>query len=122
MDKVKLNTAAERFDVHPRTILRALSDEVNVYWNTDFDPFIDLTMLANSYSMSSRVLVRVIQGRDRLLKPSEAAGELKVPPRTFRWRKYKAAARKGGIVRYSRSQIINEHLLRWDQEGKFLSI
>ena len=117
MEKVKLNTAADRFEVHPRTILRALSDQVNVYWNTDFNPHIDVNLLASAYSMDARILVRVFQGRDSLLKPTEASRQLKVPPRTFRWRRYKAAARKGGIVRYSRSQVINEHLLKWDHEG-----
>lgn len=122
MKTVRLKTAAEKFKVHPRTILRALSDEVNVFWGENFNPKIDVTLLANSYSMSEKTLLRVLYARDTLLKPSEAASELKVRPRTFRWRKYRSAAHKGGIVRYSHSQIINEHLLKWDTEGTFLDI
>ncbi len=122
MKTILLSTAAKRFEVHPRTILRALSDSVNVYWNEDFNPKIDVTLLSNSYSMNEKVLLRVLYGKDSLLKPVAAAAEIKVPARTFRWRKYQAAARHGGIVRYSRSQIINEHLLKWDAEGKFLDI
>lgn len=122
MKTTTLNKAAACFNVHPRTILRALSDKVNVYWNDDFNPNIDITVLANSYSMNEKVLLRVLAGRDVLLKPDQAAKELKVPPRTFRWRKYHAAARKGGIVRYSRSQIINEHLLRWEHDEDLSNI
>lgn len=122
METVLLNTAAKKFEVHPRTILRALSDSVNVYWNDDFNPKIEVTSLAYAYSMNRTVLVRVLCGKDTLLKPIAAAAEIKVPARTFRWRRYHAAARHGGIVRYSRSQVINEHLLKWDIEGSFLDI
>ncbi len=122
MKTVLLNTAARRFGVHPRTILRALSDATNVYWNEDFNPKLDVTLLANSYSMQEKILLRVLYGKDLLMKPVDAASELKVPTRTFRWRKYQAAARHGGIVRYSRTQIVNEHLLKWDAEGTFLDI
>jgi hypothetical protein len=122
MTTTSLNEAAKAFSVHPRTIIRAIEDRENVYWNEGFDPDLDLTVLANAYSMQKEVLSRALKGTDTLLKPVEAARELKVPPRTFRWRRYKVAARKGGIVRYSRSQIVNEHLLRWDAEGTFLQI
>lgn len=120
MQTIRLNKAAETFKAHPRTILRALSDEVNVFWNNEFNPLVDVTMLANSYSMNEKTLVRVLLGKDDLLKPGEAATTLKVPARTFRWRKYRAAARKGGIVRYSYAQLVNEHLSRWDEHGTFL--
>ncbi len=120
MQTIRLNRAAERFKAHPRTILRALSDEVNVFWNEEFNPLIEVTMLANSYSMNETVLIRVLRGKDDLLKPGEAASKLKVPARTFRWRKYHAAARKGGIVRYAYSQLVNEHMSRWDEHGTFL--
>ncbi len=122
MKSVRLNTAAHRFEVHPRTILRALSNEVNVFWSEGFDPLLDVNMLADAYSMNYKVLMRIFHNTDTLLKPVAAAHELKVPPRTFRWRGYRAAARHGGIVRYSRSQIINEHLLKWDTEDKVLDI
>lgn len=107
-----LNNAAVHFRVHPRTIVRALSDKINVFWNEDFNPLISVTALANAYSMNEKLLIRVLDNRDILLKPAEAAKEIKTPPRTFRWRGYKVAARKGGIVRYSRAQVINEELLR----------
>lgn len=118
MKTVNLDEAAKSFQVHPRTILRALSDETNIYWSEGFDPPIYVTALANAYSMKEKVLIRVLESRDTLLKPSQAAKELHTPARTFRWRKYNAAARKGGIVRYSRAQIINEHLLRWTEEAQ----
>ena len=118
MKTITLNEAAKSFQVHPRTILRALSDETNVYWSEDFNPPVYVTAVANAYSMNEKVLVHVLDGKDMLLKPVQAAKEVETPARTFRWRKYKAAARKGGIVRYSRKQIINEHLLKWTEEAQ----
>ncbi len=120
MQTIRLIAAARLFKAHPRTLLRAMSDEVNVFWNEEFNPRIEITMLANAYSMNEKTLIRVLQGGDKLLKPSEAATTLKVPARTFRWRKYRAAARKGGIVRYSYQQLVNEHMSRWDAMGAFL--
>jgi hypothetical protein len=114
--QITLAGAASLFGVHPRTIVRALSGEHNTYWTEDIneDP-VPLTKLAASYGVSVREMVQLIEGRDKLLKPDEAAEVLGIRPRTFRDRAKAGTYRKvsnGGIVRYLRSQIIEDKIAR----------
>ena len=103
--KVPLNEAAEAFRVHPRTILRAIEGEENVYWTEDHDPDIKVSELAAAYGCKPAVLNRVFEGRDSLLTADEAAKELGIRPRTFR-RDRPRHLKHGGIVRYERSVIV----------------
>lgn len=107
---VTLIGAAEIFDVHPRTIVRALSGEHNTYWYEDSNEDVyAVEDIASAYGMTAFELARCIEGRDSLVKPDEAAEILGVNPRTFRNRvqagKYKKIA-NGGVVRYLKSKIL----------------
>ncbi len=109
-----LNEVATIFDVHPRTILRAMSGEHNTYWSDDEDwneQRIPLEGIAQAYSTTAKVLGIVLDGRDDLLTPKEAARVLGIAPRTFRERKTAGRYKKigaGGIARYLHSKIVTD--------------
>ena len=82
---ITLIAAAKVFDVHPRTIVRALSGEHNTYWFDDINENLyAVADIATAYGMSANELSRCIEGRDELIKPDEAAEMLGVQPRTLR--------------------------------------
>ena len=108
-----LNDAAEVFQAHPRTILRALTNTPNPYWTEDHNPSVTYEDLAVAYACHKDTLRRVFEGRDSLLTPGQAAEELKIPPRTFRYRSY-PSMRCGGIVRYSRALMLQRHFNKWE--------
>lgn len=110
---VSLNKVAEAVSVHPRTILRIVTGERNTYWATDHNPTLDVEKVATALGCDAAVLKRVLRGSDTFMKPEDAAAELDVPDRTFRYRKYTPAFRVGRVVRFARSKLINEHFAKW---------
>lgn len=109
---ITLIGAANLFGVHPRTIVRAISGNHNTYWTEDIDENLyNKGEVADAYGLSVAELNRVIEGRDALLTPDEAAKLLNIKPRTFRDRVKAGRYRKvtnGGIVRYFRSKILED--------------
>lgn len=109
-----LKEVATFFDVHPRTILRAMSGEHNTFWSDDEDwndQRIPLEDVARAYSTKVKTLCAVLDGRDDFLKPAEAARVLGIAPRTFRERLTAGRYHKigsGGIARYLHSKIISD--------------
>ncbi len=87
MHEITLEGAAHLFRVHPRTILRALYNKHNTYWSDDekFNhQMLSLEDIATAYNTSADILRMMLEGRDQLLKPSEAAELIGVSPRVFR--------------------------------------
>ena len=113
---VTLIGAAKIFDVHPRTIVRAISGQHNTYWYEDINEDVFAVKdIAEAYGMSPAELGRCLEGRDKLIKPDEAAVLLGIQPRTFRDRVQAGKYRKvtnGGVVRYLRSKIIADKIAR----------
>ncbi len=113
---VTLIGVAAIFDVHPRTIVRALTGQHNTYWYEDINEDIfAVADIAAAYNMSAAELGRCIEGRDELIKPDEAAVLLGIQPRTFRDRVQSGKYRKvtnGGVVRYLKSKIISDKIAR----------
>jgi predicted DNA-binding protein (UPF0251 family) len=117
-ENITLEAAAAAFNVHQRTIVRALTGEHNTYWSEDSAHDIyTVEEIATAYHMKPAELNRVLDGRDKLLKPDEAAKEMNIAPRTFRLRIHRLNAKdaktrvgrvyNGGIVRYLRSRVIS---------------
>lgn len=106
---ITLEAAANVFGVHPRTIVRAVYNKHNVYWSEDSnEDRYEIDTIAEAYGLHPRELRQIIEKRDALLKPDEAAEVLSIKPRTFRDRVKAGAYRKiahGSIVRYLRSEI-----------------
>lgn len=111
--KMKLNHAAKLLGVHPRTVLRAVEGRENVYWAEGFDPDIDPRDVCKAFKMSEARFEQVLLGRDELFKVQGASSLLGCLDRTFRARRYKPTLRKGNIVRYSRVELVEEHLRRF---------
>jgi hypothetical protein len=97
----ELNRMADALRVHPRTILRALAGKVNTYWAPGHNPNISVEEVAKTMGMPPAALKDALNGNDMFLTPEEAAEELGIPLRTFRYRRYPAQVRKGTAVRYS---------------------
>lgn len=109
---VTLEKAALSFGVHPRTILRAITGDYNIYWTEDINQEpCSIQDLADSYSTTTQTLCAVFEGRDSLLRPDEAASVVGIRPRTFRERvragRYKKIG-KGGVTRYLHSKLIED--------------
>lgn len=110
---IPLAQAAEAFKVHPRTILRALSQQQNPYWTEDInDDPISIEKLAEAYGTTVHFLNRVFDERDEILTVSEAALILGVSDRALRRRRTSKKTptirtlSHGGVVRFVKSQII----------------
>ena len=117
---VRLDHIAIIFRVHPRTILRALTGEHNTYWYDDDNvnqQRILIEEIGYAYNTTARVLRAMIENRDSLLKPDEAAGEIGIAPRTFREHVAAGKFKKigcGGIARYQKSKIISAAIARME--------
>ncbi len=115
--QITLEAAAKLFRVHPRTIVRAISGEHNTYWYEDSNhDMYAISAIAETYDMTLADLTRVIEGRDTLLKPQEAAAEMRMQPRTFRTHVFEDKIRgrisNGRVVRYLRSKIVDQSIAR----------
>ncbi len=111
---VTLEDAASAFRVHPRTILRAIAEDHNTYWSEDINgQRMSIEDIARAYGMTAQILRAVLENRDELLLPDEAAKLLGIRPRTFRDRLIAGRYKKigsGGIARYLRSKIIEDRI------------
>lgn len=111
LQTVTLGEAAEAFDVHPRTILRAISKSHNTYWTEDSnDDVLQIAEIAGAYGIRPAALVAVFEGRDSLMSADKAAQIMGMAARTFRkhlddntlkWGRLSC----GGITRYLESRI-----------------
>ncbi len=111
--EIELDVISNLMNVHPRTILRALENDINAYWAEGHNPLVKVTEVLKAFDMDYDTFNRAYKGRDRYFKPMEASKYLSLPHRTFVYRKYEAAIHRGGIVRFSRQSIINENINRF---------
>ena len=108
---VMLDDAAAMLDIHPRTVLRAITNDPNIYWAEGHNPELKLNKLVVAYEMDRATVDEVIAGLDVYLKPDKAREYVsklegrKVPIRTFRHRLYPKGARTARVVRYSREDL-----------------
>lgn len=113
-EEITLEAASKAFRVHPRTIVRAIANEHNTYWSEDINhKMYKVADIANAYQVTLPILGRILENRDGLLTPEEAADLLEIRPRTFRRHMEKgyysnAKVKHGKIVRYIKSKMI-EH-------------
>lgn len=115
-ETIPLEEMANYFQVHPRTILRAVEGRHNVHWHDALnkDP-VNVTKVAQAYGLTRERLVEVINGENCLLTATEVAFVTGYTDRTMRhylqtkipndWGKVKC----GGIVRYLESRV-NENI------------
>lgn len=111
LQTVTLEKAAMAFGVHPRTILRAITNEHNTYWYEDSNAdVLSIEDIAMAYRISPKALVAVFEGRDSLLRADEAAEVLGMAARTFRKHLDTQATKwgrvcHGGVTRYLETRI-----------------
>ena len=109
-----LNEAAALLQLHPRTVLRYITNDFNTYWTEDYDPNVKIETVASSFQCDPIYFTRTLNDRDAILTSKEAAAFLDLIPRTFRNHKYTPIIRQGHVVRYSRVALANEHFAQWD--------
>jgi hypothetical protein len=103
---MNLNTVADVLRVHPRTILRALTRELNPYWAPGYDPEVRLAEVAVVFGCSPNTLREICRQRIPLYTQKEAAEYTKIPQRTFRDRGYNPALYLNDkIYRYTPTQL-----------------
>lgn len=111
--ELPLNEVAEMLKVHPRTVLRAIYNKENVYWAEGYNPEVSLETVAMAYCGDVNVLRNVKRERDAIYTPVEAAAYLKITLRLFRYRTYPKTFKRGNIVRYSRQELLDYHLMNY---------
>ena len=103
---MKLNTIADTLRVHPRTVLRALTRETNPYWAPGYDPTVRLAEVAVAFDCAPNRLRAIHNDQIPLYTQKEAAAYVKIPLRTFRWRRYNPAISfNDKIYRYDETQL-----------------
>jgi hypothetical protein len=112
--KEDLENLADALQVHPRTILRAVENNPAAYWVEGYHVRLNIDEVARAFNGPPRYLRWALDGTDQLITQTQAAEELGIPGRTFRYRHYKVAYKRGGIVRFSRRDLLTEHYAKWD--------
>lgn len=109
IDKITLIGAAKLFQVHPRTITRLLCNSYRAYWSEKINENLySVADIAEAYGMTQIELSRCIEGRDKLLKPKEAARILGISERNLRTRASNGRISKinrGRTTRYLQSKV-----------------
>lgn len=108
---ISVEAASKLFKVHPRTIIRAVENDVHAAFNEART--YTIKKVAETFGLKEADVIRLIKGNDELLKPEEAAGVVDTKPRTFRYREYAAHVRHGRVVRYLKTKLVNEHVKRF---------
>lgn len=99
---------AEKFEVHVKTILRAVTKNPHA---SDWDPEpLTVAQVARAFKMDEDFLLKVMKGREHLIDAEKAAGMLDISVRRFHQRRSekkepKPVARHGRTVRYALSEI-----------------
>ena len=111
-DSLNLNDLAKALTIHPRTVLRALTGDRNVYWASGHNPVLSATRVANALGLNPNTMRRAVNGNEELLRIKEAAALLDLSVPSFRRRLFKPAIQHGSVVRYARSTLMNEYFAR----------
>lgn len=110
---VDLDVVATALQVHQRTVLRIYTGDRNAYWVDKHNVPLNIDAIARTFGCDVKVIQRAISGRDLILTPQEASRALKLNHRTFVWRRYTPTIKVGKVVRYARSALMQENLIRW---------
>ncbi len=108
-----LRKAAEALRVHPRTVMRRLTGDLQVRrsqsWGHADVYRVSVEQVAIVFDMDIRVLERTLAGRDELMTVREIAEYLRVPVGTFMYRQYPVAVYSHRLVRHSRRDTALAH-------------
>lgn len=101
-----LNDVARAIGVHPRTVLRAVTQESHPYWTAHYDPSLRIADVAVAFRCDRHALAKLIRtGKPPLLDQVEAAEYVGMSLRYFRKRNYKPFIHCGHkVIRYTKGQ------------------
>jgi len=108
--KIALSDVALILSVHPRTVVRAFKEHG---MEVGYDSVVQVDDVGKVFDFDPEYLRRVVSHQDTLLKPADAAAELSLALRTFRYRDYPVLISKNRVVRYSRNDIVKSHLANY---------
>lgn len=104
---------AEKFGVHIKTILRAVTKNPNA---SDWDPApLKVSVVAKAFKMDADLLAKVMRGKEHLVRAEKAAELLSISVRRFHQRRQeskqpKPVAKAGRTVRYRHLDIVELQL------------
>lgn len=103
-----LNAVAAAMQVHPRTVLRRVTGEMNTYWGPGYNPDVSLSKVAEAYGVEEQVLQDALDYVDVILTPNEAADLVGRSVRALRRSPhlYPPAVKTAGVVRYSQNALL----------------
>lgn len=111
----QISDVAAALEVHARTVVRIIGDDVGAAFTKATAEKTTLPILAKAFNSTVKVLSDVLNGKDKFITQTEASAILRIPERTLRhWRVTKAAEgdyrfgpdlEGGQTVRYSKKRI-----------------
>lgn len=104
---VYLDDIAEALEIHPRTILRAITGNPTEYWAPSHNPRIHLSEVSKTYQIPTKNLVELVKEEDSVLRPDAAADALGFTVRTMRnnAKKFPPLAIGAGFLRFSVAEV-----------------
>lgn len=101
-----LDDVADVFDVHPRTILRALTGNPTEYWAPSHNPRLPIKEVSTRFQIPLISLCTLLRGDEEVYTPTEAASLLDMSVRAFRnKRKYKPLIVGAGFLRFAKADV-----------------
>lgn len=109
---VTLEEFASLLRVHPRTVVRHLTGDLNPPWDRAFSSreLISLCDLAVAFDAPIYLLERVVDGKDQIMTTKELAKYLDLPIETLKSREYPMITRGHRMARYSLHEATQVHV------------
>lgn len=104
---VHLDDIADALEIHPRTILRAITGNPTEYWTPAHNPRIHLSEVSKTYQVPTKNLVALLKEEDSVMRPDVAADALGFTIRTMRnnAERFPPLAVGAGFLRFSASEV-----------------
>jgi hypothetical protein len=96
---------AKAFDVHGRTILRAVTGNPTEYWVPSHNPRLRIKDICDTFSVPKAAVIALLTGREEVFSPTETAELLGISVRTLRNRQYTPLVTGAGFLRFAKSDI-----------------
>ncbi len=101
-----LGDLAKAFDVHGRTILRAVTGNPTEYWVPSHNPRLRIADICQTFQIPKARLMDLLTGKDEVFSPTETAELLGISVRTLRNRSACGPLITGaGFLRFSKRDI-----------------
>jgi len=118
---VPLQQVAKALKIHPRTIMRYVTQSPNPDFDEDSNHEIDIDLLAFMLEVPNDQIEpfrRVMRGRDKAITPTELCAIYQITIRTFRNRTYPRLIDRHKFVRISLNEAGKYHIEHYVKEPR----